>query len=85
VAWGLNLVFSNGIGWPRTAQQQPVGARIEQRFKHYQRRHQVPTQVWYKAYPGLALLDLQRNQRIREGLERAEMSDSGALAWLRLL
>jgi hypothetical protein len=85
VAWGLNLVFSNGIGWPRTDWLLLRGARIEQRFKHYQRRHQVPTQVWYKAYPGLALLDLQRNQRIREGLERAGMSDSSALAWLRLL
>jgi hypothetical protein len=85
VAWGLNLVFSNGIGWPRTDWLVHRGARIEQRFKHYQRRHQVPTQVWYKAYRGVALLDMQRNQRIREGLERAGMSDSDALAWLRLL
>ena len=29
------------------------GARHEQKFKHYQRRHQLPTQVWYKAFPGL--------------------------------
>ena len=48
------------------------GARIEQSFKYYQRRHQLPTQVWYKAYPGLALVDLKRNHRIREGLERAD-------------
>ena len=61
------------------------GARIEQRFKYFQRRHQVPTQVWYKAYPSLALVDLKRNQRIREGLERAEMTDAQALAWLKLL
>ena len=46
------------------------GARIEQTFKYYQRRHQLPTQVWYKAYPGLTLIDLERNQRIREGLSR---------------
>ena len=37
------------------------------------------------AYPDLALVDLNRNQRIREGLERAQMSDAQALAWLRLL
>ena len=85
VAWGLNLVFSNGIGWPRTDWLIRGGARIEQRFKYFQRRHQVPTQVWYKAYPGLALVDLKRNQRIREGLERTEMSDAQALAWLKLL
>ncbi len=85
VAWGLNLVFSNGVGWPRTRWLILGGARIEQRFKYYQRRHQLPTQVWYKAYPGLSLADLRRNQRIREGLERARMDDAQALDWLRLL
>ncbi len=85
VAWGLNLVFSNGLGWPRTRWLILGGARIEQRFKYYQRRHQIPTQVWYKAYPGLSLADLRRNQRIRAGLERARMDDAQALAWLRLL
>ncbi|HQU81103.1 MAG TPA: hypothetical protein PLU47_16745 [Azonexus sp.] len=85
VAWGLNLVFSNGVGWPRTRWLILGGARIEQDFKRYQRRHQVPTQVWYKAYPGLSLHDLTRNQRIREGLENTQMSDAQTLAWLRLL
>lgn len=85
VAWGLNLVFSNGIGWPRTDWLIKRGARYEQRFKYYQRRHQIPTQVWYKAYPGLTLIDLTRNQRIREGLERTEITDPEALSWLRLL
>jgi hypothetical protein len=85
VAWGLNLVFSNGVGWPCTRWLVLGGARIEGRFKPYQRRHQVPTQVWYKAYPGLALADLNRNQRIREGLQMPHMNDAQALAWLKLL
>ena len=85
VAWGLNLIFSNGVGWPRTDWLIKRGARREPCFKKYQRGHQVPTQVWYKAYPGLTLVDLRRNQRIREGLEQAHMSDAQALAWLRLL
>jgi hypothetical protein len=85
VAWGLNLVFSNGLGWPRTRWLILGGARIEQSFKHFQRRHQVPTQVWYKAYPGLTLVDLKRNHCIRDGLERAQMSDAQVIAWLKLL
>ena len=85
VAWGLNLVFSNGFGWPRTDWLIMRGARREQCFKYYQRRHQLPTQVWYKAYRGLALTDLARNQRIRQGLERTQMTDAEALAWVRLL
>jgi len=85
VAWGLNLVFSNGVGWPRTDWLLKRGARLEQRFKYYQRRHQLPTQVWYKAYPGLTLSDIRRNGKIREGLSCAPMPESEALGWLRLL
>ncbi|MGJ7509969.1 hypothetical protein [Variovorax sp. GT1P44] len=83
--WGLNLIFSNGFGWPRTDWLVKGGARHELRFKHYQRRHQLPTQVWYKAYPGLTLTDLDRNRRIREGFDMYSMTDEQALAWLRLL
>ena len=85
VAWGLNLTFSHGIGWPRTEWLIKRGARHEKNFKYFQRRHQIPSQVWYKAYPGLTLTDLARNQRVREGLERTSMTDAQALAWLRLL
>lgn len=85
VTWGLNLAFSHGVGWPRTRWLVARGARIENKFKHYQRRHQLPTQVWYQAYPGLALVNLKRNQRIREGLELAHVTDTQAQAWLQLL
>ena len=30
VGWGLNLLFSNGVGWPRTRWLVHGGARIEQ-------------------------------------------------------
>src|SRR5262245_19677183 len=85
VAWGLNLSFSHGVGWPRTRWLVARGARIENKFKNYQRRHQLPTEVWYQAYPGLALADLKRNHRIREGLEPASVTDAQAQAWLQLL
>ena len=85
LGWGLNLLFSNGFGWPRTDWLVKGGARREQPFKHYQRGHQLPTQVWYNACPGLTVANRERNRRIREGLERADMSESEALAWLRLL
>ncbi len=85
VAWGLNLTFSHGVGWPETDWLIKRGARRELKFKSFQRRHHIPSQVWYKAYPGLALTDINRNQKIREGLERPAMSSSDALAWLRLL
>lgn len=85
VAWGLNLVFSNGFGYPHTDWLVKAGARREQPFKHYLRGHQLATPLWYKAYPGLTVLDIERNHRIRVGLEHAQPSDAQTLAWLRLL
>ncbi len=84
-AWGLNVAFSSGVGWPHTDYLIARGARREHYFKYFQRRHQLPTQVWYKAYPGLTLTDLERNARIRQGLERTDVSAIEALEWLKLL
>jgi len=85
VAFGLNLVFSNGIGYPRTRFLVLDGAADEQAFKNYIRRHQLATEVWYKAYPGLSSADLARNRRIREGFERKTMTETEARAWLALI
>jgi hypothetical protein len=45
----------------------------------------LPTQVWYKAYLGLTAIDLERNTRIRQGLESTSMSDQEAREWAALL
>jgi hypothetical protein len=83
--FGLNVFSSNGVGYPRTNWLVLDGCADELRFKAYQRRHTLPTQVWYKAYPGLTAVDLERNTRIRRGLESASMSDQEAREWLALL
>jgi hypothetical protein len=70
VAFGLNLSFSNGLGYPRTDWLIVGGARHEQDFKRYLFHHQIPTQVWYKAFPGLSIYDMARNTRVRQGYER---------------
>jgi hypothetical protein len=85
VGFGLNVVFSNGIGYPRTNWLLLNGCSDERKFKEYLRRHQMPTQVWYKAYPGLTALDLERNVRIRQGLESSSMRDDDAAQWVALL
>jgi hypothetical protein len=83
VGWGLNLMFSNGFGWPRTNWLIKDGCKNELPFKDANRRHQIATQVWYKAYPGLTAFDLARNTRIRQGLQRRWMRESKIRAWLR--
>jgi hypothetical protein len=83
VGWGLNLVFSNGVGYPRTHWLVRDGSKSEQKFKYTLRRHQLPTQVWYKAYPGLTAFDIARNTRVRRGLERKSMTDAEIRIWLQ--
>jgi hypothetical protein len=85
VAWGINLVFSNFVGFPRTAWLIKGGAGYEQKYKRLLRRHRLPSEVWYNAYPGLSAVDLERNTRIRQGIEQTTMSEREAGEWLRLL
>ncbi|MCJ9749055.1 hypothetical protein, partial [Neorhizobium sp. SHOUNA12A] len=70
VAFGLNLSFSNGLGYPRTNWLIVGGAWHEQDFKWYLFHHQIPTQVWYNAFRGLTTYDMARNARLRVALER---------------
>jgi len=85
VAWGLNLVFSNGVGYPKTRWLIKQGAEREQEFKYTLRRHQLPSEVWYKAYPDVTAYDLSRNSRIRRGVELRHSSDAEIREWLSLI
>jgi membrane protein implicated in regulation of membrane protease activity len=80
--FGLNFSFSSFIAYPTTAWLFARGAWLEQDFKRFQRHHQIPTDVWYKAYPGLTLQDLARNSRIRNGYEMSTMNDDEIRRWV---
>lgn len=81
VAFGLNLSFSNGLGYPRTHWLILDGAWHEQDFKRYLFHHQIRTQSWYKAFPGLSNYDMARNSRIREGLAK-DLSGEALRRWI---
>jgi hypothetical protein len=85
VGFGLNVVFSNGIGYPKTRWLLCDGSKDEQKFKRYLRRHQLPTQVWYNAHRGSRASDLERRSSIRKGLESTSMSDEELREWADLL
>ncbi|HZK80187.1 MAG TPA: hypothetical protein VFC46_03950 [Humisphaera sp.] len=84
VGWGLNAVFSNGVGYPKTNWLIYDGSSDEQAFKDFLHTHQIPTQIWYSAYPQLTGLNLVNNAKIRAGLY-GEMSEDDARVWLALL
>ena len=83
--FGLNAAFSSGVGYPTTNWLVCDGCADELKYKEFLRRHTMPTQVWYKAYPGLTALDLERNSRIRQGLESTSMSHEETCDWMALL
>ncbi len=83
--FGLNAVFSNAIGYPRTNWLVLDGCQDEQKYKDFLRRHTLPSQVWYKAYLGLTAIDLERNTRIRQGLDSPSLNDEQAREWAALL
>lgn len=64
---GLTAVWSNTDGFPPTRWLVGEGASHEEQFKLWVRRHQLPTQVWFSAYPSLSLPEVRRNARLREG------------------
>ncbi len=85
VGFGLNVVFGNGVGYPTTRWLILDGAKDEQKFKYVLRRHELPTDVWYNAFPGLTAYDRHRNLLIRQGLEKPAMSNDEAQKWLQLI
>ena len=61
------------------------GSDDERKFKEYLRRHQIPTQVWFRAYPGLTAVDLERHALVRRGIEAAQLGGQQAREWAELL
>jgi hypothetical protein len=65
-SFGLTMIWCNTVWYPKTRLLLFAGARDEVAFKAWTRAYQVPTQVWYSAYPLLSVGDVLKNARIRE-------------------
>jgi hypothetical protein len=84
-ATGLTGVWSNTRLFPRTRWLLQDGARDEERFKAWTRAHQVPSQVWYSAYPKLSVKNTLTNARIADGLVNPPADDAALQSLLELL
>jgi hypothetical protein len=84
IAWGLNVAFASGYGFPRTRWLFFAGVNDEQAFKDFLRRHLVPTRVWYSAYGRLTNANIANNARIRAGLH-GEADAREARRWVQAL
>jgi hypothetical protein len=63
---GLTMIWTNTLWYPKTWLLLLKGAKDEEAFKAWTRAHQVPTQVWYSAYPTLSVGDVLKNAKLRE-------------------
>jgi len=76
----LTMIWSNTRDFPATFAWVFGGARDEACFKRWTRAHQVPTAVWYSAYPELGVREVRVHADIRETLS-APPNDARA-RWL---
>jgi hypothetical protein len=81
---GLNAIFGNAVGYPRTSFLLFGGAFREREFKDYVQVHEVPVPVFYSAYPDLTAVNVEGNAALRAGLSGKATAEE-ARAWLRRL
>jgi hypothetical protein len=69
-AVGMNAIWGNCGGFPRTFYLLFDGVNDEQRFKCYALNSQFETLLWYQRYPELGLATIRRNAELRDELAR---------------
>jgi hypothetical protein len=80
--WGLTGIWSNTVNFPRTKFLFAGGAYDEEHFLAWSRYYQVPTAVWYCAYPHLSIKNVMNNSYIRNELMQ-ELSEQKARQFLQ--
>ena len=68
--WGLTAIFSNTENFPTSRYLFWGGAYDEEHFLAWSRYYQIPTHVWYCAYPHLSIKNVTTNSIIRSELMR---------------
>ncbi|MFC4721520.1 hypothetical protein ACFO5O_04245 [Geojedonia litorea] len=63
--WGLTGIFSNTKVFPKTKFLLTGGAYDEEHFLAWSRDSELPTQIWYSAYPTYSIKNVNNNSRIR--------------------
>ena len=82
--WGLTGIFSNTKVFPKTKFLLTGGAYDEEHFLAWSRDSELPTQIWYSAYPSLSIKNVNNNSRIRSKLFQ-NLSEKQAKEFLQLI
>ncbi len=79
---GLTLAWGCGVGFPATRFLIQDGASHGRKFKAWARHSMAISRFWYSAYPDLTVDQIERNNRIANGLRRPSLSAGEAAAWI---
>lgn len=82
--WGLTGIFSNTKVFPKTKFLLTGGAYDEEHFLAWSRNSELPTQIWYSAYPSLSIKNVNNNSRIRSKLFQ-NLNEKQAKEFLQLI
>lgn len=82
--WGLTGIFSNTTNFPKTRFLLTGGAYDEEHFLAWSRYTELPTQIWYNAYPHLSIKNINNNTHIRTLLLK-NLSEKKAKRFLKLI
>jgi membrane protein implicated in regulation of membrane protease activity len=79
---GLTLAWGCGIGFPPTRFLIQDGASHGRKFKAWARHSMTISRFWYSAYPDLTVDQVERNNRIANGLRKPVLTQKEASAWI---
>jgi hypothetical protein len=79
---GLTLAWGCGVGFPPTRFLIEDGASNGRKFKAWARHSMTVSRFWYSAYPDLTVDQIERNNRIANGLRTKSLSDKELSSWL---
>ncbi len=79
---GLTLAWGCGVGFPATRFLVQDGASNGRQFKAWARHSMAISRFWYSAYSDLTVDQVERNNRIADGLRKKKLSSEEAAAWI---
>jgi hypothetical protein len=80
---GLTLAWGCGVGFPPTRFLILDGASHGRLFKNWALASRSVSRFWYSAYPDLTVDQVERNNRIANGLRKTSLQDKEAVAWMK--
>lgn len=78
---GVTAIWGGSVGFPPTTMLIEDGAAHGRAFKRWARHTMSPTRFWVSAYPHLTVDQIERNNRIANGLCAGRLSPKAASIW----